>query len=88
MIYSKSYSEYKIIPSLDYIPSGLILFGSYKIAIDDNYEKVFKEVDLITAREGKCYYPTEYWDKHRWAVEQLAAYYGKFMIIFRRDRQR
>ena len=88
MNYSKSFSEYRVNVSLDYEPRGYILFPDYRIGIDSSYERVFKKADLIAVREGKCCYPTEYRSEHRWAIEQLAAYYGKFMVILRRERQR
>ena len=86
LIISENYCEYRIIPSFDYEPRGLITFSNYRIMIGKNYGKLSKKEDLESLSNQKVCYLTDNRIENRWAVEELAAYYGKFMVLLRRYR--
>ena len=57
---------------------------SYKIRLNRNYKNLNRHWDLNAIKGKNKLTLEQYKSQAGWAIEQLAAYYGKFMVLFRR----
>lgn len=60
----------------------------YTIGITSNYGSTMRLDDLVKVRAACDLLPIEYRHKLGWPIEQLAAYYGKFTAVLRKELSR